>query len=87
MIMQHLFKELQQSYISSKMLPYQTTGVFNYWCLIEFVYAYQVTRSLTRNGIFLQKNLHILKLLMFDMQYWKCNNIYSAWKIKEKLGI
>ena len=52
MIVQRLFKELQQSYISSKMLPYQTTDVFNYRCLIEFVYAYQVTRSLARTGIF-----------------------------------
>ena len=70
------------------MLPNQTTDIFKYRCLIEFVYANQANRSFTRTGIFFQKNLHILKLLiMFDMQYWKCNNIYSAWKIKEKLKI
>ena len=32
-------------YISSKMLPCQTTEVFEYWCVIEFVYAYQVNTS------------------------------------------
>ena len=26
----------------------------------------------------------IFKMLMFYMQYWNCNNICSAWKIKKK---
>ena len=41
-IMQCLFKEVQHSYISSKMLQYQTADVFKYWCLIGFAYVYQV---------------------------------------------
>ena len=68
-IMKCLFKEVQQSYISP-------TEKFKYWCLTEFVYAYQVNTSLARTGISFQNNCHIFKLLlMFDMQYWKCNNI------------
>ena len=35
----------------------------------------------------LQNHIHIFKLLMFDMQYWKYNNICSSWKVKEKLKI
>ena len=69
-IIQCLFKDFQQRYISSKMLPYQTSEVFKYLCLIKFVYAYQVTTSLARTGISFQNNLHTLKLsIMFDMQY------------------
>ena len=49
-------KEVHQSYIFSKMLPYQTTELFKYWCPIEFVYAYQVNTSSTRAGI----SFHIL---------------------------
>ena len=55
-IMQCLFEEVHQSYISSNMLPYQTTEVFKYSCLIEFVYAYhQVNTSLATTGISIQK--------------------------------
>ena len=77
-IMQCLFKEVYQCYISSKMLPYQSAVAWKYWCLIES----------GRTGIPFQNNLHIFKMLiMFDMQYWKCNNIYSTWRMKKKLKI
>ena len=72
---QCLLKEVNQCYISSKILPYQNTVVFK--CLVEFAYPYQA-----------QNNIPVFKLLiMFDVQYWKCNNICSAWKIKEKLKV
>ena len=38
MIMQCLFKEVQQCYISSKKSPNQNTVVFKYYRTIEFVY-------------------------------------------------
>ena len=68
------------------MLPNQNTDVYKILCLIEFVYAYQVNASFARTEISFQNILHIFKpLTRSDMQYWKNNNIYSAWKIKEKL--
>ena len=53
--------------------------------LIEFVHAYQFNISLAR--ISFPNNFHVFKLLMFDMQYLKNNNICSTWKVKEKLQI
>ena len=70
-------------------MPYHTNKVFKYWCIIEFVYAYYHFSKIqyhfkARTGISFQNNCHIFKLLiMFDMQYWKCNNICSAWRIKK----
>ena len=65
-----LFKEVQQSYISFQMLPYQTTDEFKYWSLAEFVYAYHVRTSLARTGISFQNTLHTFKLIcIFDMLY------------------
>ena len=61
-IMQRLFKEIQQSYITPKTLPYQTTEVFKYWSLIEFVNAYQFDTNLARTGISFQNNIYIFKL-------------------------
>ena len=84
MITKCLLQEVHQSCISSKMLPSHTTEAFKYWCLIEFVD--QVNTSIARTGISFQNNLQIFKLrVMFDMLYFTCNNICSAWKIKEKL--
>ena len=66
------------------------------WCQIaqRTTYVYQVTPSLTWMGIFfLFQNCFYIKLLMiifirmFGIQYWKCNNICSTWKIKGKLKI
>ena len=80
-IMNCLFKEVDRCYISSKIL----------WCSnIEVslnLYMHQANTSSARAGISFQNNLPIFKLLMLDMQYWKCNNISSAWKIKWKLKI
>ena len=63
MIIQCLFNEVQQCYISSKMSPNQNTVAFKYYCTIEFVYVYHVTTSLAKPGISLtlhvtQKALH-----------------------------
>ena len=43
--------------------------VFKYLCIIEFVYADQVNKSLAGSEISFQNNLYIFKLMMFDIQY------------------
>ena len=69
-IIQCLFKEVYQCFISPKTLPYQNNAVFKYQSITDFVYAYQINTSFTRTGISLQDNLDIFKLLiMFDIQY------------------
>ena len=67
---------LKRYIISSTKLTYQNSAVFtefncslNLKCIIEFVYAYQINTSLVRNGISSQNNIHIFKLLKFDMQH------------------
>ena len=61
MIMKCFVKEVQRSCTSSKMLSYQTTELFKYWCLIEFVQAYQANTSLARTGISFENVCHIFR--------------------------
>ena len=74
-IMQCLFKEVYQCYISSKMLPYQSTVVLKYRCLVEFA----------RTGISFQNNLPIFKMLiMFDYATLKMQQYLQCLKDEEK---
>ena len=83
--MQYFFKEVHQGYISfKKLLPYQNIVGFKCWCIIEFAYVCQVNKSLERTVISFQNKLYIFNLL-FNMYYWKVNNVSIAWKIKGKL--
>ena len=62
--------------------------VFCAVCGVQKLMSHWNCPFLARTGISFQNSLHIFKLLiMFDVQYWKCNNICSAWKVKEKLKI
>ena len=62
--------------------------VFCAVCGVQKLMSHWNCPFLARTGISFQNSLHIFKLLiMFDLQYWKCNNICSAWKVKEKLKI
>ena len=82
MIMKCLVKGVRQYHIFSKKLPNQNTVVFKYCFVIGFVYEYQAIQSLAGTGVIFQNNLYIFKVLiilfikMFDMQYWKWNNIH-----------
>ena len=65
--------------VTSKMLKHQNTEIFKYSCLTGFAYVYLVKTSLAGAGISFQNHLYIFKLLiMFDIQYCKRNNIFSA---------
>ena len=65
--------------------------MFKCYCIIKFLYVYQVTPSLTWIGIYFcfrdcfYITLLIMFIRMFGIQYWKCNSICNSWKIKEKL--
>ena len=54
---------------------YQSTGVFKFYCTIEFVYVCRIIISTANTGNLFEKSLYIFKLLkvtlskMFDMQY------------------
>ena len=75
-----------------KCLPVSSFSSFEFkcYCIINLVYVYQVTPSLTWIGIFFSQNCFYFKLLiimfirMFDVQYWNSNNIYNTWKRKKR---
>ena len=55
--------------------------MFKCYCIIKFVYVYQVTPSLTWIGIFFGIFILLIMFIrMFDIQYWKYNNTCHIWK-------
>ena len=83
------FEEVRQFYLSLK--SFQTTKIGIYfgvllkcYCIIKFVYVYQVTPNLTWIGIsFFSRSLLYYILIIMRYEHWKCNNICNIGKIKK----
>ena len=83
-------------FFSKTLLRYQNSKIL--WCSnvialsnsYKFIYVYQVIPSLPWIGIFVfpqdsfyVKLVIIMFIRMFEIQYWKCNNICNTWKIEK----
>ena len=48
-----------------KSSKYQNTGVFKFYCTIEFVYVYRIIASTANVGNLFEKRIHVFKLLKY----------------------